>query len=193
MDKIQKAVSNPRTAFMYLCSVYRGFFYKLKYKVINKRVKIGKNFRVRKGLKIKGPGSVIIGDNVQIDGTSHRVTPYTYSKDATIKIGNNVFLNGTRFGSRCRIEIGDYSIIGDANILDTDFHHVDPAKRHTKELPPTKPINIGRNVWIAGTSIIMKGVNIRDNSVVGAGSIVVSDIPGNCLAAGNPARVIKKI
>lgn len=178
---------------MYLCSVYRGFFYKLKYKVVNKRVKIGKNFRVIKELKIKGPGKVIIGDNVQIDGTSHRVTPYTYSNDATIKIGNNVFLNGTRFGCRCRIEIGDDSIIGDANILDTDFHHVDPRKRHSKELPPTKPIYIGKNVWITGTTIIMKGVNIGENSVIGVGSIVVNDIPQNCFAAGNPAKVIKEL
>ncbi len=180
-------------AIAYLTSMARGSWYRFRYGILGSRVHIGRNLRVRKTLRIRGPGRVIIGDNAVIDGTSHDVTPYTYHPSAVIRIGNNVFLNGTRFGCRERIEIGDDCIIGDASMLDTDFHHIDPAKRHGNEPPPSAPIVVGNNVWIAGASIIVKGVRIGDNSVVGAGSVVVSDIPANSLAVGNPAKVIRHL
>ena len=57
----------------------------------------------------------------------------------------------------------------------------------------TKPIKIGNNVWIGGNVIVLPGVNIGDNVVIGAGSVVTKDIPANCVAVGNPCRVIRKI
>jgi acetyltransferase-like isoleucine patch superfamily enzyme len=115
------------------------------------------------------------------------------AREAVIRIGNNVFLNGTRFGCRQSISIGDDCILGDASLTDTDFHHLDPAKRHSSEPPPSAAIVVERNVWIGGASIILKGVTIGENSVIGAGSVVNRDVPRNCLAMGNPARVVKPI
>jgi acetyltransferase-like isoleucine patch superfamily enzyme len=191
--KIEEAIRNPLSALQFLLSIGKGYWYKAKYRFLQKDVTIGKNFRVVKGFRIRGPGRVIIGDNVIVDGTTHAVTPCTYSKEAVIRIGSKVFLNGTRFGCRVGISIGDDCIIGDASILDTDFHHVNPQKRHAPEPPEAQPIIMERNVWIAGATIILKGVTIGENSVVGAGSVVAGDIPKNCLALGNPAQVIRNL
>ena len=68
----------------------------------------------------------------------------------------------------------------------------EPQPRRDK-LEAAKPITIGDNVWLGGGAIILPGVTIGENSVVGAGTVVTKDIPANCVAVGNPARVIKSI
>ena len=52
-----------------------------------------------------------------------------------------------------------------------------------------KPVTIGKNVWIGGNCTILPGVAIRDNAVIGAGSVVTKDIPNDSIAIGNPARI----
>lgn len=71
--------------------------------------------------------------------------------------------------------------------MDGDFHKEDPRSGMPKE------IIIDNNVWIGYSCIILKGVHIGKNSIIGAGSIVTKDIPENSLAAGNPCKVIKSI
>ncbi len=77
----------------------------------------------------------------------------------------------------------------------TDYDHVvkDENKPIIKQGYVNKPIVIGRNVWLGTHVIVLKGVTIGDNTIIGAGSIVTSDIPPNSIAVGNPARVIKKL
>ena len=67
------------------------------------------------------------------------------------------------------------------------------VERRNKNLEKGVPITIGNNVWIGGNATILPGVNIGDNSVIGAGSVVTKDIPSNVLAVGNPCRIIKKL
>ena len=74
--------------------------------------------------------------------------------------------------------------------LATVGHPVNPAMR---EYMYTAPIKIGNNCWIGANAVICPGVEIGPNSVIGAGSVVVDNIPENCVAAGNPCRVIRKI
>ena len=69
-------------------------------------------------------------------------------------------------------------------------HDMNPYKR--ADIHP-KPIHIGKRVWIGSGAIVLPGVTIGDNSVIGAGSVVTKDIPDNVLAFGNPCKVIKKI
>ena len=105
--KIKAAFRDPFVALGYLSSILKGFYYKIIYAYKGKRIQIGKNFKVRGPLKINGPGKVIIGDNVTIDGRGHPVTPFTHHRNAILSIGSNSFINGTRFGCSQKIEIGD--------------------------------------------------------------------------------------
>ena len=103
-------------------------------------------------------------------------------------ISNNVVLyamQSIRTGHDCRI--GER-----AAIYDADFHEVNPATRN-RSPGIVKPVVIGNNVWIGARAMILKGVTIGDNSVIGAMSVVTRDIAANCVAAGVPARVIRKI
>ncbi len=180
-------------ALDYIRLVIKGYYYKLKYFIIGKNVEIGKKFLVRSKLSIRGPGRVKIGDNVYIDGTSHTVTPWTTTKEAEIIIGNNVFLNGSRFSCAKRIEIGNDCIIADCRILDTDFHSINPARRNDPDFVNSAPVTIGKNVWIALGCVIMPGVKIGDNSTISAQSVVYGHVPEYSVYGGNPARLIKKV
>jgi acetyltransferase-like isoleucine patch superfamily enzyme len=193
ISQIKIALCNPIKAVRILTLFFKGYYYRLKYCILRKNVEIGNNFRVKNKMSIKGPGKVKIGDNVYIDGTSHTVTPWTNAKDAEIIIGNNVFLNGTRIGCTKRIEIGDNCIIADCRILDTDFHSIQPARRNDPTLINSAPITIGKNVWIALGCVILQGVKIGDNSTISAQSVVYDDVPEYCVYGGNPARLMKKV
>jgi acetyltransferase-like isoleucine patch superfamily enzyme len=188
-----KGLRDPLRGYKVLKLIARGQLYKLKYKLLKKNVSIGKNFRVKARLSIKGPGRVVIGDDVFIDGTSHTVTPWTANADAEIIIGNNVFVNGTRFGCAKKIELGDNCILADCRILDTDFHSVNPEQRNNPEYIESSPIKIGNNVWIALGCVILKGVTIGDNSTIAAQSVVYGNVEENSIYGGNPAVLIKRL
>ena len=91
-----------------------------------------------------------------------------------------------------RVVFGDNVFIGPNCGFYTAEHPMDPNERN-KFLEYAKPITIGNNVWIGGSAIVLGGVVIGDNTIIGAGSVVVKDIPSNSIAVGNPCKVIKKI
>lgn len=121
----------------------------------------------------------------------------TLSPSASIFLGNNIGMNGTSIvAATRRIAIGNGTIIA-ANviIMDSDFHQIWPPyeRLNNNNHDDNQDITIGENVWICTGCIILKGVNIGDNSVVAAGSIVTGDVPANSLVAGQPARLIKDL
>ena len=183
----------PMRTYNYIVSLVVGYLYRIKYCFILRKAVFGRKIRVRGKLKISGPGKVIIGDNVTIDGRGHAVTPFTHSEEAVIIIGSDSFINGTRFGCQKKITIGAKAILGDARILDTDFHSIYRNRWAEDAVVGSAPIEIGENVWVGANSAVLKGVKIGDNSVVGFGSVVTTVIPCNCVVAGNPARIIKEI
>lgn len=134
------------------------------------------------------------GENVWI------TAPFFVDYGENIHIGNNVEINMNCIFLDCnRITIGDNSGIAPGVHIYTVFHPVEAAERlsynNDNEFPfwksLTAPVTIGNNVWIGGGAIILPGVTIGDNTTIGAGSVVNKDIPANCLAIGNPCRVIK--
>lgn len=115
---------------------------------------------------------------------------------ARLIIEDDVRMSGVTIYSREFIRIGKHtSIGGNVKIMDHDFHPIDPNERlkHPNSGMKTKPIDIGENVFIGCNCIILKGSKIGNNCVVGAGAVVAGVFEDNCVIAGNPARVVRKL
>lgn len=111
----------------------------------------------------------------------------------SITIGDYCLISpGVKIQAAENIQIGDNCMFAaDVSIADSDWHGIYNRLRPFGR--STKPVSIGNNVWIGERAIIGKGVTIGENSIIGAGSIVTRDIPNNIIAAGNPAKEVKKI
>ena len=110
-----------------------------------------------------------------------------------VHLGKNVYAN---FHLTCvddtHIYIGDYTMIGPNVTLATAGHPILPALRK-KNYQYNMPIHIGKCCWIGAGVVVLPGVTIGDNTVIGAGSVVTKDIPANVVAVGNPCRVLRPI
>jgi len=160
-------------------------------------------------LKLPGQAKIIIGEKVVLNSDHKQSnTALTYNctlvcgLKGTIEIGDHTMLNGVAITAYDSVSIGKNCQIASSTLIsDTDFHPIDPVTRLKEsmgypfdhQLVNKRPITIGNNVWIGWNCTILKGVKIGDNSIIAAGSVVLSDIPENVLAAGNPAVVKKKL
>jgi galactoside O-acetyltransferase len=90
------------------------------------------------------------------------------------------------------ITIGDHVMIGPNVTLATAGHPIDPDRRREAH-QFNIPITIEANVWLGAHCVVLPGVTIGENSVIGAGSVVTKDIPANVVAVGNPCRVLREI
>ena len=91
-----------------------------------------------------------------------------------------------------RVDLGENCFIAPGCVLACAGHSLDPIQRN-QGISTSKPITIGKNVWIGANCTICPGVTIGDNTVIGAGSVVVKDIPANVVAVGNPCKVLRGI
>ncbi|WP_394927468.1 sugar O-acetyltransferase [uncultured Robinsoniella sp.] len=115
----------------------------------------------------------------------------TYGYNTTV--GDNFFLNvNCKLMDSGKINIGDNVFIAPNVCIITEEHAMDTAQR-IQGLEYTHPVTIGDNVWICAGVIVLPGVTIGANSVIGAGSVVTKDIPPDSLAVGNPCKVIRKV
>lgn len=139
-----------------------------------------------------------IGENVSI------ATPFLCDYGRNIFIGNNVSVNMNCTFIDCNeIKIGNNVMVASNVQIYTATHPVEREKRLTPNWAPESgehfcqtyalPVAIGDYCWIGGGVIILPGINIGEGSVISAGSVVAKDIPANCVAAGNPCKVIRKI
>ena len=130
------------------------------------------------------------------------VTPFSCDYGKNIFLGNDVIINmNCTFVDNKPIRIGDRVLIASNVQIYTSSHPVLPQERLVPDFRErrttffrtfARPIEIKDNVWIGGGCILLPGVTIGENSVIGAGSVVNRTIPPNCVAVGNPCRVIRQ-
>ena len=110
-----------------------------------------------------------------------------------VHFGKNVYCNyNITLVDDTHIYVGDNTMFGPNVVLATAGHPVLPELRE-QVYQYNLPIHIGKNCWLGAGVIVLPGVTIGDNTVVGAGSVVTKDIPSNVVAVGNPARVLREI
>lgn len=193
-----------------LKTIYYCWFNRLYFKY--KGIQYGKNMQVYNKIYIAGMrGIITIGDDLVftsgggINPISRNIRGClkTSLTSSIISIGNHVGISSACIWARKQVVIGNYVNIG-ANciIMDTDVHELNHyVRRGEKSLCPDDPttevqsasVTIEDDVWLGANVMVLKGVTIGARSVIGAGSVVTKSIPNDCIAAGNPCKVIKKI
>lgn len=165
-------------------------------------VRFGNNVKLQGMPIIVNKGKIEIADGSTIKssfmsnliGLYQRTVIVARTAESKIVIGKNVGMSGVTIYARESIQVGNNCRIGaNTKILDNDFHPVNPQMRleASNKNMAVKPILIGENVFIGCNCLILKGAVIGSNTTIGAGSVVTGSIPDNCVAAGNPAKVIK--
>ena len=177
-----------------------------------KGIRFGKNMQAYNKVYITGGGGKItIGDSFHLTSGDSinpicrnlRACFHTDNAYSAITIGNHVGMSSPCIWIHDRLTIGNHvNLGGNCMILDTDVHQLDfLARRGEKPANPndvtatvqSAPITIEDDVWIGANCQILKGVTIGARSVIGAGSVVTRSISADCIAAGNPCRVIRNL
>ena len=145
-----------------------------------KYIKYGKNFTTGTGCRIEAykffsdSPKLIIGNNVQINDYVHLACGQSLIIEDDVLIASKVYISD--------INHGNYS----------GENHSFPEEKAKNRKIFSKPVKICENVWIGENAIILPGIEIGKNSIIGAGSVVTKNVPENCIMAGNPAKIIKK-
>ena len=200
-----KAIKNPKLALKALHNRIRSALNKAKAKRFARRngvrLDLGEHIIFHQKTLFTGRGSIKVGSNssfgVEVGGKylHNYCEIQARFKESLIIIGENIASNnGLLIVCAERIEIGNDCLIGkDVQMIDFDAHSLAPSERRNS-IGKVKPIVIGRNVWFGNNSIILKGTEIGDNSVIGAGTVVTGGkFPSNVVIAGNPAKVVREI
>jgi len=137
-------------------------------------------------------GAMSFGTRLRLVSTV-ATTELAAAPGGKLEIGDNVFINyGCSIAANERVRIGSDCSLGTyVIVMDNDFHQTDPRRR--QETPPSAPVVLEDNVWLGARAIVLKGVTVGRDSVIGAGAVVTRDVPPGCLAAGVPARVVRRL
>lgn len=159
---------------------------------------IGENSKIITPLSILHPEKITIGTNSLIRAHARLDCWTSYEHVALtprLIIGNNANI-GFYFSAHCtdEIYIGNNVLIASYVLLTTQNHGMDPECERSYERQPliSKPIRISDGVWIGEKVTVLPGITIGEKSIIGANSVVTKDIPPFCIAAGNPASIIKR-
>ena len=135
-------------------------------------------------LRIDEGGKLIINGTVSFFTN----TNIHVGKNAVLSVGAGTYINeGTKISIKTKCIIGKKcAISNDVTILDSDFHKIIGNDKEENG------VTIGDHVWIGADATILKNVKIGNDCIIGAGSLVLRDIPDGCLVVGNPARIVKE-
>ena len=157
----------------------------------------GPGLRVERPILVNGQGRVEVGGNVtfgySLGPPSGPSNLQARSRGSVISIGSGcVLMQGTRVLACDRVAIGANGRIGaDTMIFASDLHGVLVSESDSPGR--TAPVVIGRDVWIGARAIVLKGVEIGDGSIVGAGAVVTRSVPPHTIVAGNPAQEVGRV
>jgi acetyltransferase-like isoleucine patch superfamily enzyme len=155
-------------------------------------------------MRSKLPLAATFGDHV----SCYAGCSFALGKNGFCSVGDFSLLNGVMIMAEERIEIGRHVLISwNVGIADSDFHPISAAQRrqdtmalapYLKDAPPrpasrSVPVKICDNAWIGMNAVILKGVTIGENSIVGAGAVVSKSVPPNVIVAGNPAVIVREL
>ena len=134
--------------------------------------------------------NVCIRDNVRIECYDEY---YGSTYNPLLIIEDGAFINS---GFSCLVNakcvVGENALLASNIFITTENHSSNPRLPYKTQSLIAKDVSIGKNCWIGEKCIILPGVSIGDNTIVGAGSVVTKSVPSNCIVVGNPAQVIKK-
>lgn len=191
---------------MFISHLFDSILLKRKKKYLQKQASISpnqdKNF-CKRGSTISlvdgsSPKDIVIGEKVWMWGVLNSQSGGKIILGDYSKIGGGSVINAVE-----SIQIGNYTGIAEnVHISDNNNHPVNPSYRKymriCRDMEPRywkhsahAPVVIGENCWIGRNVSILKGVTIGDNAVIAANSVVTKSVPANCIAAGNPAKVVK--
>ncbi len=188
---------------LYLESYKKSFFIGFNQWLFKRKgIEHGNNLKIYNRIFVKGSGMIKIGNYFTftsgdcINPICRNILGCIYvMKNAKLIIGNHVGISSACIWVQNEITIGNnVNIGGNCLIIDNDAHPIDYIERRnppTIENTKSEPIHIEDDVWIGANCTILKGVTIGSRSIIGAGSIVTKNIPSDCIAAGNPCKIIK--
>ncbi|MDH0673324.1 acyltransferase [Empedobacter sp. GD03861] len=158
--------------------------------VSHPNLSIGKNFKLGNFTTniIHSTSSATFGQNIDIRNNFNLVL----GKNANLTIGDNVFLNnGCSINCLESIVIGENTLFGENVKLYDHNHRYDTSQTYHKEFK-TDSIIIGKNCWLGSNTIVLKGVNIGDNVIIGAGCVIHKDVPANSIIVNKQEQIIKQ-
>ncbi|MFI9527001.1 acyltransferase [Micromonospora rosaria] len=162
---------------------FRRGWYRLRYR----RLTLGRDVEIRGRIRLRRGVRVSIGDRTRVNKLVRFAGP------GEVRVGTDCLLNATWIGCWTSVTIGDRSLLSNCELIDNDFHNLPPELRHEPATDRTRaPIVIGENVWIGAHALVLKGVRIGDDSVVGAATVVRTDVPPRVVVVGNPQQTVKK-
>jgi acetyltransferase-like isoleucine patch superfamily enzyme len=154
--------------------------------------KIGRGTRMPR-CRISWPHQLIIGEKCVLEPDICFKFDWYWKPGPNIVIGDRVFIGrGVEFNVQGRIQIGDDCLIASGCVFVDHDHGMDRKRTMRGQRQDIRPIEIASNVWIGANAVILKGIEIGNGAVVGAGSVVTRSIPGNEIWCGNPARKLRE-
>ncbi|MEV2240935.1 acyltransferase [Micromonospora sp. NPDC049891] len=151
------------------------------------RLHLGAGVEIRGRIRLRRGVRVSIGEHTRLNKLVRFAGP------GEVRVGANCLLNATWIGTWTSVTIGDRCLLSDCELLDNDFHNLAPDRRHDPPTAATRaPITVEDNVWIGAHALVMKGVRIGRDSVVGAATVVRTDVPPGVVVIGNPQQIAKK-
>jgi acetyltransferase-like isoleucine patch superfamily enzyme len=166
-----------------------GWLTTLPYRLRPNRIQFGPGLLGNGRLRITGPGRVVLAERVNAWSHAEVNRLITTRESAVISVGTNARLNGCTLIAAEHIEVGADCVLGSCEVRD----HLPAPDRFSARDPGPRPVVIEANVWIGGQVTILPGVRVGRNSVLGLHAVVFEDVPPDCIVAGNPARVVRRL